>query len=187
MKRWLRKGIRLGLLASVVAGVVQLVKRKTAPPSSGGDGSWKSSPLSVPMPSSSSPNGSGALEEEPPPPPLVEPTMISELASRPRTAPGDSGLAPDGDEPTAPEPEAPEAPEPEPVAKAPAPKPKAKAKPAWIEPDGDHCPRSHPVKAKLASGIYHLVGMRDYGRTNPDRCYRDPEAAEADGLRQAKR
>ena len=48
-------------------------------------------------------------------------------------------------------------------------------------------PPSHPVKGKLASKIYHLPGMLNYGRTNPDRCYPDAAAAEADGLRAAKR
>ena len=58
---------------------------------------------------------------------------------------------------------------------------------AWLEAvDGD-CPPSHPVKAKMSSGIYHLPGMVSYSRTKPDRCYRDPTAAQADGLRPAKR
>jgi hypothetical protein len=57
---------------------------------------------------------------------------------------------------------------------------------AWVEPKGENCPQTHPVKAKLSSKIYHLPGMRNYERTNPDRCYRDAEAAEADGLRAAK-
>jgi hypothetical protein len=35
--------------------------------------------------------------------------------------------------------------------------------------------------------IYHLPGMLAYDRTQPDRCYRDAPAAEADGLRKAKR
>jgi hypothetical protein len=43
------------------------------------------------------------------------------------------------------------------------------------------------VKAKLASGIYHRPGGQSYERTRPDRCYRDGGAAEADGLRAAKR
>jgi hypothetical protein len=46
---------------------------------------------------------------------------------------------------------------------------------------------SHPVKAKLSSGIYHLPGGQNYERTKPDRCYVDAAAAEADGLRAAKR
>ncbi len=66
----------------------------------------------------------------------------------------------------------------------------AKKKPLtapWVESQGGVCPTSHPVKAKLSSKIFHLPGMLNYERTNPDRCYRDPSAAEADGLRPAKR
>jgi hypothetical protein len=58
---------------------------------------------------------------------------------------------------------------------------------AWIEPVGDDCPPTHPVKAKMRSGIYHLPGMAAYARTRPDRCYIDAAAADADGLRPAKR
>jgi hypothetical protein len=58
---------------------------------------------------------------------------------------------------------------------------------AWVEPAGGACPTSHPVKAKLASKIFHLPGMANYDRTNPDRCYVDAAAAEADGLRASKR
>ena len=57
-----------------------------------------------------------------------------------------------------------------------------------IDPDLDgSCPTAYPVKGKLASGIYHLPGSSHYDRTRPDRCYKDPAAAEADGLRAAKR
>ena len=66
----------------------------------------------------------------------------------------------------------------------------AKKKPLvakWVEPKGDVCPTSHPVKAKLSSKIFHLPGMLNYDRTKPDRCYRDGGSAEADGLRPAKR
>jgi hypothetical protein len=65
--------------------------------------------------------------------------------------------------------------------------PAAAADRAWVEPSGSVCPTSHPVKAKLASKIFHLPGMANYERTNPDRCYVDAAAAEADGLRAAKR
>jgi hypothetical protein len=58
---------------------------------------------------------------------------------------------------------------------------------AWVEPTGDVCPTTHPVKAKLASKIFHVPGGLSYARTKPDRCYRDADAAEADGLRPAKR
>lgn len=57
----------------------------------------------------------------------------------------------------------------------------------WVPPDGDACPLSHPVKAKLASGIFHPPEGQMYARTVPDRCYRDAAAAEADGLRASKR
>ncbi len=59
---------------------------------------------------------------------------------------------------------------------------------AFVDPGADGaCPLTHPVKAKLASGIYHVPGGGNYDRTKPDRCYTTAEAAEADGLRPAKR
>lgn len=58
---------------------------------------------------------------------------------------------------------------------------------AWVEPDGDVCPPSHPIKAKLSSGLFHLPGMIAYNRTRPDRCYPDEAAATEDGLTRAKR
>jgi hypothetical protein len=57
----------------------------------------------------------------------------------------------------------------------------------WVEPSDGTCPTSHPVKAKLASGIFHVPGGANYERTRPDRCYASPEVATADGLRAAKR
>ncbi len=59
---------------------------------------------------------------------------------------------------------------------------------AWVAPgDTGECPHGYPVKAKVASGIYHLPGGLAYERTKPDRCYATPQAAEADGYRAAKR
>jgi hypothetical protein len=58
--------------------------------------------------------------------------------------------------------------------------------PRWVAPDGGSCPTSHPVKAKLSSGIFHEPGGANYSRTVADRCYEDPDAALADGLRPAK-
>jgi hypothetical protein len=60
---------------------------------------------------------------------------------------------------------------------------------SWVAPEagGLVCPTSHPVKGKLSSKLFHLPGMFAYDRTKPDRCYRDEEAAVADGLRRAKR
>lgn len=58
---------------------------------------------------------------------------------------------------------------------------------AWVEPDDGRCPVSHPVKAKLGSGIFHVPGGQMYDRAAPDRCYRDAASAAADGLRASKR
>jgi hypothetical protein len=71
-------------------------------------------------------------------------------------------------------------------ASAPASAPSAAAAP-WVEPNGDGtCPTSHPIKAKVKSGIYHEPGGANYDRTKPDRCYLDAATAEADGLRHSK-
>jgi hypothetical protein len=70
---------------------------------------------------------------------------------------------------------------------APAPPTPAPVERVWIEPRGNVCPTTHPVKAKMTSKIFHLPGMANYDRTNPDRCYVDAAAAEADGLRLSKR
>jgi hypothetical protein len=63
----------------------------------------------------------------------------------------------------------------------------AEVPPAWVLPDAGECPASHPVKAKVLSGIFHLPGSAHYARTRPDRCYRDEAAAQADGLRAPRR
>ena len=69
-----------------------------------------------------------------------------------------------------------------PVAAAPAP-----AVAPWVEPEDDgSCPETHPIKAKLSSGIYHVPGGANYNRTHADRCYVDEAAATADGLRPSK-
>jgi hypothetical protein len=58
----------------------------------------------------------------------------------------------------------------------------------WVDAaDNGACPAHHPVKAKLASGIFHVPGGANYTRTLADRCYLSAEAAEADGLRRSKR
>jgi hypothetical protein len=70
-----------------------------------------------------------------------------------------------------------------------APEPESASAPTtpWVEPDDGACPVSHPVKAKLSSGIFHVPGGQNYDRTKADRCYADATTAETDGLRQAKR
>jgi hypothetical protein len=92
--------------------------------------------------------------------------------------PPSNGLEPD---PEAPSPPTEVAPQPTEVATA------ADPDAAWVDPVDDACPPSHPVKAKMASKIFHVPGGLSYERTKPDRCYRDAAAAEADGLRAAKR
>jgi hypothetical protein len=60
--------------------------------------------------------------------------------------------------------------------------------PAWVLPEADgSCPIGFAVKAKLASGIFHVPGATNYDRTRPDRCYSSAAAAELDGLRPPKR
>ena len=57
----------------------------------------------------------------------------------------------------------------------------------WVDAaDNGACPAHHPVKGKLASGIFHVPGGANYARTVADRCYLSAEAAESDGLRQSK-
>jgi hypothetical protein len=57
----------------------------------------------------------------------------------------------------------------------------------WVEPVDGACPASHPVKAKLSSGIFHVPGGQNYDRTHADRCYVDEGAATSDGLRKSQR
>src|SRR5262245_60445850 len=60
------------------------------------------------------------------------------------------------------------------------PPPAAPEAAAFVDPGADgECPLTHPVKAKLASGIYHVPGGGNYDRTKPDRCYATAEAAES--------
>ncbi|MFM7617601.1 MAG: hypothetical protein ACKO72_09130 [Actinomycetes bacterium] len=58
---------------------------------------------------------------------------------------------------------------------------------AWVPPVDGECPPGYPIKAKHSSEVFHAPGGASYDRTRPDRCYRDAAAAEADGLRAAKR
>jgi hypothetical protein len=58
--------------------------------------------------------------------------------------------------------------------------------PTWVGAVDGSCPDGYPVKAN-SSGIYHVPGGQFYGRTVPERCYPDPQAAEADGYRAARR
>jgi hypothetical protein len=61
------------------------------------------------------------------------------------------------------------------------------ATPRWVAPVDGACPTGYPVKANDSSHIYHVPGGQFYERTVPERCYTDPQAAEADGYRAARR
>jgi hypothetical protein len=58
---------------------------------------------------------------------------------------------------------------------------------SWVSPVDGACPNGYPVKANHSSRIYHVPGGQFYERTVPERCYTDPQAAEADGYRAARR
>ena len=83
---------------------------------------------------------------------------------------------------------APASPAADPVVTAPEPDGVPVADRSFVEPGDDgECPAGFPIKAKMSSKIFHSPGQLNYDRTRPDRCYVDAAAAEADGLRAAKR
>jgi len=174
MSRSFRIGLRLGLLggvAVVIARTLQSRRAATRPVTARPD-DWPPIPpapvragADVPLPEEpASPEPARAL------PPQPEPAPASPPASA-RTAP-----------------KAPKAAKAAKTAKTAKPAKKAAA-PAvrWVEPSGSACPETHPVKAKLSSGLFHPPGAFAYNRTTPDRCYESPEAAEADGLTRTRR
>ena len=77
--------------------------------------------------------------------------------------------------------------EPQPFPFPPQPREPREPTPPVVDAVDGVCPASHPVKAKRSSEIYHVPGGSSYERTKADRCYLDAAAAEADGLRPAKR
>lgn len=76
---------------------------------------------------------------------------------------------------------------PAPVKPDPTPATGATTLPPWVEPEEGQCPLTHPVKGNASSNIYHVPDSRFYAMTLAERCYRDAEAAEADGMRAPKR
>ena len=112
----------------------------------------------------------------------------------PRCRPGRAGAEPIG--PARAEPPVTDRARPAPAPKPAAPRPTAdagrrrsgRAAQPWVEPNGDVCPDDAPGEGEARqSKIFHVPGRLNYDRTNPDRCYHDAAAAEADGLRPAKR
>ncbi len=197
IRRSFRIGLWLGILSGLVVAIVKLVQRGRLVPE---PPRWSSAErASEPAPVVPQPEPAPIVPEpvvpQPEPAPIVPEPIVPEPAPEP--------LVPEpGPEPLVPEP----APEPQPPSpsaakaankaapaakKAKAPAPKAatlkRTLAPWVDPEGNTCPSSHPVKAKLATRIFHVPGGISYERTTPDRCYQSPEAAEADGLRASKR
>ena len=175
IRRSFRIGLWVGLLTGLGLAIAKIFRPKPEPsavidlgrPASTGAHEWP--PLE-------------AAVATPTPVPVPQPDVESTVATE------EPGLVLVGDEPLQ-EQGAEPAPVSQPVAKKPAvkqPAPKKKLDP-WVDPDGNICPESHPVKGKLSSMIFQVPGNFAYDRTNPDRCYQSAEAATADGMRPAKR
>lgn len=163
IRRSFRIGLKLGLLAGIAFALVKTLQSRRPPedlPATGA-ASWPPldpTPHHEPAVATPKPEPAPKVEERGWLEPQPEPAPVTPAAAKP------------------------------PIKKA-AKKAAAKkaAIAAWVEPTAGVCPTSHPVKAKLASKIFHLPGMLNYERTAPDRCYHTAEVAEADGLRAAKR
>jgi hypothetical protein len=186
VRRSFRFGLRLGLLAGVGFAVFKMLqsRRPAAPEFTPQPAPWPPAPVAKPAA---------------PPQPAAAPAPTA-AAPKPAASASPAPAAPVSKATEPPKPAAPkvtpsEAPparqRPLVAKKAPAKKgaPSAPSAPAgpWVAASGAVCPPSHPVKAKLASKIFHTPGQLAYDRTVPDRCYKDADAASADGLRQAKR
>lgn len=196
IRRSFRIGLTLGLVGGLAVAMVKLLRpRPSAEPAATPSPAapWpelKTDPAVPARPSTS-------LQTDPAAPRPAVPAATEKAPAAPlRTdavaEPEQLEVVPDRAAPAAPAKAA--RPAPKQAAQPPAKAAKAAKKPAarkpakaWVEPSGEVCPTSHPVKAKLTSKIFHLPGMLNYERTRPDRCYRDAEAAEGDGLRAAKR
>lgn len=184
IRRSFRIGLTLGLLGGVAFAIAKMLGARPHPQGAATPAPTDRWPRLVPEPvaAATTPVAPRTVPDPPAPEPVavvaapVEPAVVA-ASVEPIVAP----LAPAATKPPSPAKKAPK----KAAKKAPV---KAKAPLArWVEPVGDVCPTSHPVKAKLASKIFHLPGMLNYARTRPDRCYQDAIAAESDGLRPAKR
>jgi len=168
IRRSFRIGLWVGLLAGIGLAISKIFRPKPEQsavidlgrPATTGAHEWPPLEAAVATPT-----------PVPVPQPDVEPVVATD----------EPGLVVIGDEPLQ------EAP---PAAKQPAAQqptaPKKTLEP-WVDPDGNICPETHPVKGKLSSMIFQVPGNFAYDRTNPDRCYQSADAATADGMRPAKR
>lgn len=168
IRRALRIGLRVGLLLGITFAVVKTVQARRASSSGAPAEPWE--PLVAPRPVDEV--GEPIIEPAGPPEgaaPEAAPAPAANTAKKAAKATKATKAAKKA------------------VAKAVKAANKAGANQVWVEPVGGVCPPSHPVKAKLSSLIYHLPGMVAYDRTRANRCYPDPQAAEADGFVRAKR
>ena len=175
IRRSFRIGLWLGLLAGVAFALSKILRSR--------DEHSAIIDLGSPATLTPTPTQWPPLEAAIPTP---EPIQVPDPDVEPIVATQEPGLITVGDEPLQ-EPEP--APVKKPVAKKPAAKkaaPKKKLAP-WVDPDGNICPQTHPVKGKLSSKIFQVPGNFAYDRTKPDRCYESAAAAEGDGMRAAKR
>ncbi len=169
MVRLLRRVLRLGLLAAVGVGVLKVVRGRKAPDP------WADSWVSTGPPGATRPSAAPVAAAAPKPP-------------APATTEASVAVPP----PASPQPPAP-ARVPKTTRTGPArksPTGKAEDPPGerlWVAASDGVCPQSHPIKAKLASKIFHTPGGRNYKSTKADRCYPDEASAQADGLRPALR
>jgi hypothetical protein len=215
IRRPFRRGLTLGLLGAAVTVVVRTVQSRRPQAETAAPASWDpipdTTPVTVPPPPRAEPvvevrTGEDAVEHfadasrqverpvsdwEPtaPLPPAEETTPLTPPAvqEKPKAKADPAAVA-----------ALQEAPKAKAAKKAAAKKPaaakattkavkKATKLSPWVAPVDGACPGTHPVKGKLSSKIFHVVGGFNYERTIPDRCYVDAAAAEADGLRLSKR
>jgi len=164
MVRLLRRVLRLGLLAGVGVGVLKAVRGRKGPDP------WADSWVSTGPPGGTRPS----------------PAPVAATPKAPQAEEADAGKS-GAAKPESGKPAPTRAAKPTrtgPARKSPT--GKAEDPPGerlWVPANDGVCPQSHPVKAKLASKIFHTPSSRNYGRTKADRCYPDETSAQADGLR----
>jgi len=196
----IRRSFRIGLWLGLIAGIAVAIAKLAQSRQSGSTPATAPRAPTEPWPRLETPAPAAAARAAAPAPrPTVAPAAPVNPA--PAVTPPPAASAAAAPAPAAPPRPAPASPAPPRPTAAPAPAAKkepakkkaatkkapAKAQPSWVDPNGNICPSSHPVKAKLSSKIFQLPGMFAYDRTNPDRCYKNAAAAESDGFRPAKR
>lgn len=195
VRRSFRMGLWLGLLAGLVVAILKVVQTRrqgserepaewppfqpsTAPPSTETQPLEAADPVATAEPTLAAVRPEPAVDETPAPPRARAP--VKKAAKKVAKAPATKKAAKKAVKAV------------KAVKKAAARKAAGGTQPAtpgvaWVEPDDGLCPSSHPIKAKLSSGLFHMPGMAFYNRTRADRCYADEESAVQDGLTRAKR